>query len=81
MDPGSLGDRPGYFVRIDTPIGGSLGKIPRLAIGPGGMRPAFCALGETLVDAVTVGLVFNDENAAVGRRSRRGEEERPGQKR
>ena len=29
------------------------------------MRPAFCALGETLVDAVTVGLVFNDENAAV----------------
>ncbi len=45
------------------------------------MRAAFFALGEALVDAVTVRLVFNDENAAVGRCSRRGEEEHTGQKR
>ena len=45
------------------------------------MRAAFFALGEALVDAVAVGLVGDDENAAVGRRRRRGEEERTGQKR
>ena len=45
------------------------------------MRAAFFALGEALVDAVTVRLVGDDENAALGGRCRRGEEERTGQKR
>ncbi|MEA2867179.1 MAG: hypothetical protein QOE39_1894 [Bradyrhizobium sp.] len=42
------------------------------------MRTAFFALGETLVDPVTVRLIFNDENAAIGGCRRRGEEERAG---
>ena len=45
------------------------------------MRAAFLALGEALVDAVAVGLVGDDENPAVGRRRRRGEQEHAGQKR
>ena len=74
-----LGNRAGDFIGVDPPIGRGLGEIPRLAIGPGGMRAAFFAIGETLVDAVVVRLVFNDENAAVGRCSRRGEQEHAGQ--
>ena len=80
LAPGT-GDRPGYFVGVDTPVGRSLGEIPRLAIGAGGMRAAFFAAGEALVDAVIVGLVGDDENAAVGRCNRGGEEERARQKR
>ncbi len=45
------------------------------------MCTAFFALGEALVDAITVRLVGDNENAALGFRSRRGEEERTGQKR
>jgi hypothetical protein len=30
------------------------------------MRAAFLALGEALIDTITVGLVGDDENAAVG---------------
>ena len=45
------------------------------------MRAAFFALGQALVDAITVRLVGDDENAALGGRRRRGEEERTGQKR
>ncbi len=45
------------------------------------MRATFFALGEALVDAVTVGLVGDDENTAVGRGGRCGEEENTGQKR
>ncbi len=78
---GGLGNRPGDFIGIDAPVGRGLGEIPRLAIGPGGMRAAFLALGEALVDAIAVRLVGDDENAAVGRCRRRGEEERTGQKR
>ncbi len=74
-----LGNRAGDLVGVDAPIGRGLGEIPRLAIGLRGMGAAFFALGEALIDAVTVGLVFNDENAAVGRRSRGGEEEHTGQ--
>ena len=64
---GRLGNRPRDFIRIDAPIGRGLGEIARLAIGPRGMGAAFVALGQALVDAVTVGLVLDDENAAVGR--------------
>ena len=45
------------------------------------MGAAFFALGQALVDAVAIGLVGDDENAALGGRWRRGEEERTGQKR
>ena len=45
------------------------------------MRTAFFALGQTLIDAVPIRLVGDDENAALGRRRRRREEERTGQKR
>ena len=34
------------------------------------MCAAFVALGEALIDAVAVGLVGDDENAAVGMRGR-----------
>ena len=78
---GDLGNRSGDFVRVDTPVGRGLGEIPRLTIGPGGMRAALFTLGQALVDAITVRLVGDDENAALGQRSRRGEEERAGQKR
>ena len=45
------------------------------------MGAAFLAPGEALVDAVAVGLVGDDEDAAVGRCSRGGEQEHTGQKR
>ena len=63
---------------VDAPVGRGLGELPRLAIGPGGMGAALFAAGEALVDAVTVGLVGNDENTAIGRCSRGGEQEHPG---
>ena len=44
------------------------------------MGAAFLALGEALVDAVAVGLVGDDEDAAVGGSGRGGEEEHAGQK-
>jgi len=61
-----LGNRAGYFVGVDAPVGSSLGEIPRLAIGMGGVGAAFLASGEALVDAVAVGLVRDDENATIG---------------
>ena len=76
-----LGNRAGDFIGVDAPIGRSLDEIVRLAIGAGGMRATFFALGEALVDAVTVGLVGDDENTAVGCGGRCGEEENTGQKR
>jgi hypothetical protein len=78
---GGLGNRSRDFVRVDAPVGRSLGEFPRLTIGPCGMRAAFFALGEALVDAITVRLVGDDENAALGGCCRRGEEERADQKR
>jgi len=42
---------------------------------------AFFAPGEAFIDAVTIGLVGNDEDAAVGGSGRGGEQEPPGQKR
>jgi len=44
------------------------------------MRAALLALGEALIDAITVGLVFNDENPAVRPRRRGGKQGRAGQK-
>ena len=43
------------------------------------MRAAFLALGEALVDAVAVGLVGDDEDAAVGVSGRDGEQQRADQ--
>lgn len=65
---GSAGrwDRAGDFVRIDAAEGGRLREFARLAIGAGGMHAAFLALGEALIDAVAVGLIGDDEDAAVG---------------
>ena len=74
-----FGNRAGDFVGIDAAIGGGLGKFARLAIGARGMRAAFVALGEALVDAIAVGLVGDDEDAAVGECGRGGEQERTGQ--
>ncbi len=44
------------------------------------MRAAFFAPGEALVDTVAVSLVGDDEDAAIGPRSRGGEQEHTGQK-
>jgi hypothetical protein len=77
---GRFGNRPGDFIGIDAPVGRGLGKIPRLAIGPCGVRTAFLAPGEALVDAVAIGLVGDDEYPAVGKCRRGGHHERAGQK-
>src|SRR5882757_841224 len=71
-----FGNRARHFIGIDPPIGGGLDEIPRLTIGPRGMGAAFLAVGETLVDAIAVGLIGDDEDAAVGRcrRYRRNEQ-------
>ena len=45
------------------------------------MGAALVAPGEALVDAVAVGLVGNDEDAAVGGSGRGGKQEGTGQKR
>ena len=42
------------------------------------MGAAFLAPGEALVDAIAVGLVGDDEDAAVGGSGRGGEQERTG---
>ena len=44
------------------------------------MSPAFVAPGKTLVDAVGVRLVGNDEDAAIGGSGRCGENEGAGNK-
>jgi len=43
------------------------------------MGAAFFALRQALVDPVTVGLVANDENAAIGQGRGRAEDEGTGQ--
>lgn len=43
------------------------------------MSPAFVALGQALIDAITVGLIGDDENAAVGMRGRDAEQKSPDQ--
>jgi len=45
------------------------------------MDAAFLALGQTLVDAVAVGMVGNDEDAGLGGRDSCGTKERTGEKR
>ena len=77
----ALGNRTGDLIRIDPPIGGGLGKIPRLAIGQRGMGATFFTPGETLVDAIPVCLIGKDENTAVGRRGGCRECEHTGQER
>src|SRR5579872_5800803 len=57
--------RPGDFIGIDPTVRGGLSEIPLTAIGLSGVRATFFALRKALVHAVTVGLVRNDENAAV----------------
>ena len=74
-----FGNRAGDFLRIDAPVGRRLGEVPRLAIRQGGVRATFLAPGEALIDPVAIGLVFNDENAAIRRCRRCGKQERTGQ--
>ena len=38
------------------------------------MRAAFFALGQALIDAISIGLVGDDENTAVGMSGRDGEQ-------
>ena len=76
-----LGNRAGYFVGVYPPVGRRLGEIPRLAIGMGGVGATFVASGQALVDAISVGLVGDDENAAVRQCRRAGEEAKTGEKR
>ena len=45
------------------------------------MGAAFVALGQTLVDAIAVGLIGNNEDATVGRSGRCGEQQGAGQQR
>jgi hypothetical protein len=45
------------------------------------MRPALLALGQALVDAVSVGMVGDDENAGLGGRSGCKDEDRTGKER
>ena len=75
------GNRSRYFIRIDAPVRRSLGEIARFAIRQRGMRAAFLALGQALVNAISIRLVFDDENTAVRRCGRSGTEERAGQNR
>ena len=72
--PGHLGNRAGYFVGIYPPVGGSFREIPRLTIRMGGVGAALVTSGQTLVDAVPVGLVGDDENATIRQRRRTGAE-------
>src|SRR5262245_51076029 len=76
-----LGNRACNLVGIDAVVGNRLGEIALLAIGPRGMRAAFIAPGEALVDAIAVGLVGDDEHAGVGQRRRGGENECASEKR
>ena len=64
--PRGVRDGSSHFIRINTPIGGGLEEFARLTIRPGGMRAAFFALSQALVDAVAIRLVGNDEHAAIG---------------
>ena len=68
-------NRAGNFVGIDPAVGSGLGKFPRLAVRAGGVRAAFVAPGKAMVDAVAVGLVFNNEDAAVSQGGRSGKQE------
>ena len=76
-----FGNRTGYFIGVDAPIGGSLREIPRLAVGLGGVGAAFLAFGEALIDAVTIRLIGNDEDATIGPRRRPSQNGQAGQKR
>lgn len=54
-----------HLVRPYAFVSDGLCKIARPAVGMRGMSAAAFALGKALVDAVSVGLAGNDENAAV----------------
>jgi hypothetical protein len=75
-----LGNRAGDFIGVDAPIGCGLGEFPRLAVGARGVSAAFLTPRQALVDAIAIRLVGDDEDAAVGRCSRRGRYENAGQK-
>jgi len=59
--------RSGHFIGLDPTERSSLGEVVRLAIGSRHRRPAAFALGEAQIDAVTVGLVGDNKDPAVGR--------------
>jgi hypothetical protein len=74
-----LGNRAGYLFRLDPSVRRCFREIPRMAIGVGGMCTTFVAPRQALVDAISVGLVGNDENAAVRPSRRAGKEANTGQ--
>ena len=73
------GNSAGDLVGIDAAVRYGLGEIPLLAIGARGMRPALVAPGEALVDAITVGLVGDNEDAGVGEGGGGGDDKCAGQ--
>ncbi len=60
-----FGNRIRHLVGPDALVSDSLCKITRPAVGVRGVRAAAFTLGKALVDAVSIGLVGNDEHAAV----------------
>jgi hypothetical protein len=74
-----LGNRAGYLIRVNSPVGRGLGEIPRLAIGMSGVGAAFVAPGEALIDAVAVRRIGNDKNASIGPDRRSREQKNTGQ--
>ena len=64
-------DSTRHFIRIDAAVTRGLREFAGLAIGPGGMGTALLALGEAFVDTIAIGLIGNDENAAVRKGFRR----------
>src|SRR5262249_18547867 len=61
-------NRSGDFVWVNAAVRGSESKITRLAIGTGSIGTAFLALGQALVDSITVGMVGDNEDLSFGER-------------
>ncbi len=59
-------NRARYLIRIEPVIGAGLVKLMGLAIGPRGRGAAALTAGETLIDAIAVGLISDDKDLAVG---------------
>ncbi len=59
-------------VLLDTTEGRRGSEVVRLAIGAGCGKSALFPVSQTLIDAVRITLVGNDEDPAIGKRHRRG---------
>src|SRR4051794_14198931 len=62
-----LGNRAGDFIGVHATKGRGLREFSRLTIRKRGMRAAFIAPGEALIDAVAVSLVGDNVNTGFGR--------------